>query len=83
MIYLEGMMPNLKPLGLLKIKLLSPSLIIGNSNLVAMRSFLTCVQITKLHIIGIIENICNMKKEGSNWILKLNIVDNGDKLHAG
>jgi hypothetical protein len=41
------------------------------------------VQITELHIIDIAENICNMKKEQSDWILKLDIVENEGRLEVG
>lgn len=37
-------------------------------------------KITELEIIDVAENICNMKKEESDWILKLDIVEKGDKL---
>lgn len=41
------------------------------------------VQLTELQIIDVAENICNMKKEESDWILKLDIVEKGDKLQVG
>ncbi|KAG0592287.1 hypothetical protein KC19_1G239500 [Ceratodon purpureus] len=37
-------------------------------------------KITEFDIIDIAENICNMKKEESDWILKLDIVENKGKL---
>lgn len=37
-------------------------------------------KITELEIINVAENICNMKKEGSDWILKLDIVENDGRL---
>lgn len=40
------------------------------------------VQLTELQIIDMAENICNMKKEESDWILKLDIVEKGDKLQV-
>ena len=42
-----------------------------------------CLQITELEIIDVAENICNMKKEESDWILKLDIVENEGRLEVG
>lgn len=33
----------------------------------------------EFEIIDVVENICNMKKEESDWILKFDIVEKGDK----
>ena len=41
------------------------------------------MQITEFEIIDVAENICNMKKAESDWILKLDIVEKGDKLEVG
>jgi hypothetical protein len=41
------------------------------------------VQITEFEIIDVVENICNMKKEESDWILKLDIVENEGRLEVG
>lgn len=40
------------------------------------------LQLTEFEIIDVAENICNMKKEESDWILKLDIVESGDKLQV-
>lgn len=40
------------------------------------------MQITELHIIGITENICNMMREQSDWIMRLDIVEKEDKLEV-
>jgi hypothetical protein len=40
------------------------------------------VQISEFEIIDVAENICNLKKEESDWILKLDIVEKGDKLQV-
>ncbi|GAB4838936.1 hypothetical protein Ancab_039871 [Ancistrocladus abbreviatus] len=37
-------------------------------------------QISEYQIIEITENICNLKKEEADWILKIDIVEQGDKL---
>ncbi|CAO2841581.1 unnamed protein product [Amaranthus hypochondriacus] len=37
-------------------------------------------KITEYQIIEIVENICNLKKEEADWILKIDIVEQGDKL---
>lgn len=37
-------------------------------------------KISEFEIIDVAENICNLKKEESDWILKLDIVEKGDKL---
>ena len=39
-------------------------------------------QITEYQIIEIVENICNLKKEEADWILKIDIVEQGDKLEV-
>ncbi|KAH9801255.1 Saposin B-type domain-containing protein [Citrus sinensis] len=41
--------------------------------------YITC-QISEFEIIGIAENVCNLKKEEADWILKIDIVEQGDKL---
>ncbi|KAG0620810.1 hypothetical protein M758_4G246300 [Ceratodon purpureus] len=37
-------------------------------------------KISEFEIIDVAENICNLKKEEGDWILKLDIVEKGDKL---
>ncbi|KAL9440818.1 hypothetical protein AB3S75_019483 [Citrus x aurantiifolia] len=37
-------------------------------------------KISEFEIIGIAENVCNLKKEEADWILKIDIVEQGDKL---
>lgn len=37
-------------------------------------------KITEYEIIEIVENVCNLKKEEADWILKIDIVEKGDKL---
>lgn len=37
-------------------------------------------KITEYQIIEMVENICNLKKEEADWILKIDIVEQGDKL---
>ncbi|KAM7255834.1 hypothetical protein ACFE04_011575 [Oxalis oulophora] len=37
-------------------------------------------KITEYQIIEIAENVCNLKKEEADWILKIDIVEQGDKL---
>lgn len=42
--------------------------------------FFPSFQISEFEIIGIAENVCNLKKEEADWILKIDIVEQGDKL---
>ncbi|XP_021750986.1 uncharacterized protein LOC110716647 [Chenopodium quinoa] len=37
-------------------------------------------KITEFEVIEIVENVCNLKKEESDWILKIDIVEKGDQL---
>ncbi|KAJ4708604.1 hypothetical protein OWV82_018524 [Melia azedarach] len=37
-------------------------------------------KISEFEIIGIAENVCNLKKEEADWILHIDIVEQGDKL---
>lgn len=37
---------------------------------------------TEFHIIEIAENVCNLKKEEADWILRLDIVEQGDRLEV-
>ncbi|EPS59606.1 hypothetical protein M569_15202, partial [Genlisea aurea] len=37
-------------------------------------------KVSEFQIIEIAENVCNLKKQESDWILKIDIVENGDKL---
>ncbi|XP_008810395.2 uncharacterized protein LOC103721822 [Phoenix dactylifera] len=37
-------------------------------------------KVSEFQIIEIAENVCNLKKEEANWILQIDIVENGDKL---
>lgn len=39
-------------------------------------------QISEFEIIGIAENVCNLKKEEADWILHIDIVEQGDKLEV-
>ncbi|KAF2304040.1 hypothetical protein GH714_026590 [Hevea brasiliensis] len=41
--------------------------------------FIKC-QITEYQIIELAENVCNLKKEEADWIMKIDIVEQGDKL---
>ncbi|KAL8037736.1 hypothetical protein ABFX02_11G057800 [Erythranthe guttata] len=37
-------------------------------------------KVSEYHIIEITENVCNLKKQEADWILKIDIVEKGDKL---
>lgn len=37
-------------------------------------------KVTEFDIIELAENVCNLKKEEGDWILKIDIVENGKKL---
>lgn len=37
-------------------------------------------KVSEYQVIEITENVCNLKKEGADWILKVDIVEKGDKL---
>ncbi|XP_065850580.1 uncharacterized protein [Euphorbia lathyris] len=37
-------------------------------------------KISEYHIIEIAENVCNLKKQEADWIMKIDIVEKGDKL---
>ncbi|WCJ42643.1 hypothetical protein M5689_023439 [Euphorbia peplus] len=37
-------------------------------------------KISEYHIIEIAENVCNLKKQEADWIMKIDVVENGDKL---
>lgn len=39
-------------------------------------------QISEYQIIEIAENVCNLKKKEADWILKIDIVEKGDKLEV-
>ena len=39
-------------------------------------------QITEFDIIEISENVCNLKKQEADWMLKIDIVEKGDKLEV-
>lgn len=43
-------------------------------------SALCISQISEFEIIEITENVCNLKKEEADWVLKIDIVEQGDKL---
>lgn len=40
------------------------------------------MQLSEYEIIEIAENVCNLKKREADWILKIDIVENGDKLEV-
>lgn len=37
---------------------------------------------SEFQIIEIAENVCNLKKEEADWILRLDIVEEGDRLEV-
>lgn len=39
-------------------------------------------QISEYEIIEISENICNLKKQEADWVLKIDIVEKGDSLEV-
>lgn len=39
-------------------------------------------QISEYEIIEISENVCNLKKQEADWILKIDIVEEGDRLEV-
>lgn len=39
-------------------------------------------QISEYEIIEIAENVCNLKKQEADWILKIDIVEEGDRLEV-
>ncbi|KAJ0252727.1 hypothetical protein HA466_0118760 [Hirschfeldia incana] len=39
-------------------------------------------RISEYEIIEIAENVCNLKKEEADWMLKIDIVEKGDKLQV-
>lgn len=39
-------------------------------------------QISEFEIIEISENVCNLKKEEADWILRIDIVEQGEKLEV-
>lgn len=39
-------------------------------------------QISEYEIIEISENVCNLKKQEADWILKIDIVEQGDRLEV-
>lgn len=39
-------------------------------------------QISEYQIIEIAENVCNLKKAEADWILRIDIVEQGDKLEV-
>lgn len=39
-------------------------------------------QVSEYEIIEISENVCNLKKGEADWILKIDIVERGDKLEV-
>lgn len=42
----------------------------------------TLHQISEYEIIEISENVCNLKKQEADWILKIDIVEQGDRLEV-
>lgn len=42
----------------------------------------TLHQISEYQIIEISENVCNLKKQEADWILKIDIVEQGDRLEV-
>lgn len=40
------------------------------------------MQLSEYEIIEIAENVCNLKKREADWILKIDIVEKGDKLEV-
>ena len=41
-----------------------------------------CVQVPEIEIIDIAENVCNLKKQEADWMLRIDIVEKGDKLEV-
>lgn len=39
-------------------------------------------QVSEYQIIEIAENVCNLKKKEADWILKIDIVERGDRLEV-
>lgn len=44
------------------------------------QSQISAKKVSEFHIIEIAENVCNLKKEEADWILRLDIVEQGDRL---
>jgi hypothetical protein len=40
------------------------------------------VQVPEIEIIEIAENVCNLKKQEADWMLRIDIVEKGDKLEV-
>jgi hypothetical protein len=40
------------------------------------------VQVPEIEIIDIAENVCNLKKQEADWMLRIDIVEKGDKLEV-
>jgi hypothetical protein len=41
-----------------------------------------CAQVPEIEIIDIAENVCNLKKQEADWMLRIDIVEKGDKLEV-
>lgn len=44
--------------------------------------FVNRYQISEYDIIEISENVCNLKKQEADWMLKIDIVEQGDRLEV-
>ena len=40
------------------------------------------MQVPEIEIIEIAENVCNLKKQEADWMLRIDIVEKGDKLEV-
>jgi hypothetical protein len=40
------------------------------------------LQVPEIEIIDIAENVCNLKKQEADWMLRIDIVEKGDKLEV-
>lgn len=40
------------------------------------------MQVPEIEIIEIAENVCNLKKQEADWMLRIDIVEKGDKLQV-
>lgn len=40
------------------------------------------MQVPEIEIIDIAENVCNLKKQEADWMLRIDIVEKGDKLEV-
>jgi hypothetical protein len=41
-----------------------------------------CLQVPEIEIIDVSENVCNLKKQEADWMLRIDIVEKGDKLEV-